>query len=99
MKKEQLVELIRSKRKEGKIVFAWAEGLMESSLESAVYDQPVDGLLYDLNRDIVTCLSNLENSNDPVWINNTASGIVIEYLHNELMKYKKLLEEKPEANG
>ena len=93
MKKEELVELIRSKRKEGKIVFVAIDSLVEVSLEDAVYKQPVDGLLYDLNRDIVTCLSILENSDDPVWINNTATGIVIEYLHNELMKCKKLLEE------
>jgi hypothetical protein len=74
------------------------DSLAEVSLEEAVYKQPVEGLLYGLNRDIVTCLSILENSDDPVWINNTATGIVIEYLHNELMKCKKLLEDKLEAD-
>lgn len=82
-KKKKLSELIFAKKNEGKLIYYCIDSIVEADLKSICFDQPVDGLLWDLNRDIVTCLSLVEKSDDIVWINNTASGIVIEYLRNQ----------------
>ena len=49
-------------------------------------NQPVEGLLYDLNRDEATILTWID---DPKWINDYACAMVIRYLMNKL-KIKKL---------
>ncbi len=83
-KRKNLSDLISKKRQEGKVILATIDGFMEVELENLVNCQPVDGLLYDLNRDLVTCLSWVEASEDIVWVNNAASGIVIEYMSKQI---------------
>jgi hypothetical protein len=83
-KRKNLSDLISKKRQEGKVILATIDGFMEADLENLVNCQPVDGLLYDLNRDLVTCLSWVEASEDIVWVNNAASGIVIEYMSKQI---------------
>jgi hypothetical protein len=101
-KRKNLSDLIFKKYKKGKIIFSTIDGFMEADLNNIVNNQPVDGLLYDLNRDLVTCLSWVENSEDIVWVNNTASGIVIEYMAKEKEELKikiKELEDKIKELG
>lgn len=52
-----------------------------------------EGLLYDLNRDMVTCLTWISQPDSEVWINNCASGIVIEYLCKQRDTLRAELEE------
>lgn len=93
-KRKNLVDEILKKRKEGKIIFSTFDGFMEAKIDEIINNQPVDGLLYDLNRDLVTCLSWIKNPDSPIqWINNAACGIVIEYMANEKGELKAKIAE------
>jgi len=82
---KNMVELLRKRKKEGKIVFFVLGDLMQSTPE-IICNQPADGLLWDLNRDEVTCVTFAHN--DPTWVNNFAVAQVIRFLHGEYMKNK-----------
>jgi len=92
-KRKNLSDLIFKKRKEEKVILATIDGFIECDLDSLVNNQPVDGLLYDLNRDLVTCLNWVEHSDDIVWVNNAASGIVIEYMSKQIDTLRAKIEE------
>ena len=85
-KHENVVELIREKEKEGKIVLMTFDGLVSGDLKGMIYNQPVEGLLYDLNRDRVTVLSWIKDGNEK-FINDYAVNLVIREL---LQKVKSL---------
>ena len=68
--------LLLEKRKEGKILFQTAEGIMESPIDEFC-KQYIEGLLYDLNRDEATTLT----LNNERAINDLAVAQVIRYLH------------------
>lgn len=88
-KRKNLITEILKKRNEGKIIFATFDGFMEAKIDEIINDQPVDGLLYDLNRDLATCLSWIQDPNSPIqWVNNAACGIVIEYMAKEKEELK-----------
>ena len=46
-----------------------------------MFNQPVDGLLYDLNRDEATIMTFIDSEK---WINDYACALVIRYLMNKL---------------
>ena len=75
MDKKELQEFILEKEKEGKIVFNTIEGLASIDIDEFI-NQPTEGLLYDLNRDKVTCMTWI-NNNQETWINNYAGALVI----------------------
>lgn len=79
---------VLEKEKEGKIVIMTWDGVKEANIDDFI-NQPTEGLLYDLNRDISTILSYIE---DPKWVNDYACMLVI----NRLMKINKELEKKHE---
>lgn len=94
-KRKNLVDEILKKRKEGKIIFSTFDGFMEAKIDEIINDQPVDGLLYDLNRDLATCLSWIQDPDSPIqWINNAACGIVIEYMAKEKEELKAKIAEQ-----
>lgn len=76
-------DLILNEYKKGNIVVSTHEGLQIASLKEVI-KQPIDGLLYDLNRSEEVILTFI---NDIKWINDYASTQVIREL-------KKQLEEK-----
>ena len=76
MDKKEIQELLLQKRKEGKLVLDTLEGFMEVDLNEFI-KQPAEGMLYDLNRDVVTILTFIDK---PTWINNFACMVVIEKL-------------------
>jgi len=78
--KEKLRDLVLQKEKEGKIVLSTFDGLIEADLEEFI-KQPVEGLLYDLNRDRATVLTFID---DPKWINDYAVGLVIAKLKEKI---------------
>ena len=83
---EEFKDYILAKEKEGKVVFATHDGFAEMDLDEMV-KQPVEGLLYDLNRDRVTILTYIDERK---WVNDFACMKVITRL-------KEMLEEEPDA--
>lgn len=79
---------ILKKEKEGKIVTANLEGFIEVNLDTFI-SQPIEGILYDLNRDRITVLANIE---DQKWVNDFAVMLVITKLKDELEREKLLHE-------
>lgn len=71
-------ELIREQEKAGKVVYSSCEGLFAVNIED-LCSQPVDGLLYDLNRNEVTTYA----LNNERAINDIAVAKVIRYLHKK----------------
>jgi len=78
-------EQILSEYAKGNIVFATSEGLMTANISEFI-KQPVEGLLYDLNRDEATVLTFIEDSK---WVNDYAVCQVIRSLKDEIDKLKK----------
>lgn len=76
--KEKLRDQIIKATKEGKIAFATFEGVMSMPLHDFL-QQPVDGILYDLNRLPEFGLANID---DPKWINDFAVAAVIRELYS-----------------
>jgi len=87
-KKEQL-ESIRDKVlaewDKGNLVYADIEGLKSIKLEEFV-KQPLEGMLYDINRDTATILTFIE---DPKWVNDFALTKLLEYYYNKCKEYEK----------
>lgn len=77
---EDVKKFILDKRKEGKIVVMGIEGLMSMDLDEFI-KQPVDGILYDLNRLEETSLTFID---DPKWVNDFAVALVIRKLKEML---------------
>ena len=75
--REKLRAYILAERTKGNIVFHGLPGqLMGAELDQFV-EQPVDGMLYDLNRLEEISLTFL---NDPKWVNDFAVALVIRKL-------------------
>jgi len=74
--KKEIQDLLLSEEKKGNVVFATCEGFMTSPIDEFI-KQPIEGLLYDLNRDSATIFSQLDN---PKWINDYAVNLVIKKL-------------------
>jgi hypothetical protein len=70
---ENFRDYVLEKEKEGKIVIATFDGFTEDDLDEII-KQPIDGLLYDLNRDRATILTFIE---DKKWVNDFACMKVI----------------------
>ena len=81
-KKEQL-ESIRDKIlaewDKGNLVYADIEGLKTIKFEDFI-KQPLDGMLYDINRNTATILTFLD---DPKWVNDFALTKLLEYYYNK----------------
>jgi len=77
---EEIKEIILSQYKNGNIVFAGSEGLQAMSLLEFI-KQPVEGMLYDLNRCETVVLTFLP---DPKWVNDYAVSQVIRALKNKI---------------
>ena len=76
----KISEEILYESKNGNIVINTPFGLRVCKIEEIV-NQPVDGLLYDLNRDEATIMTFIDNEK---WINDYACSMVIKYLINKL---------------
>ena len=69
----------------GNLVYADIEGLKSIKLEEFI-KQPLDGMLYDINRDTATILTFVD---DPKWVNDFALTKVLEYYYNKCKEYEK----------
>lgn len=84
---KDIKEIVLNASKEGKVVINTIEGPCIVSLEELV-GQPVDGLLYDLNRLESVTLTFMD---DPKWINDFACAQVIRHLKKKLEDTKEKL--------
>jgi len=91
--KKSLKQIVLDKRKVGKVVVMGIEGPMSMPLEDIVR-QPVDGLLYDLNRLEEVTLTFID---DPKWINDFAVALVIRKLKSDIDKLEAENERSREA--
>ncbi len=80
-------ERILEEAKVGNIVISGFDGLSVWEL-SEIIKQPVEGLLYDLNRDPATILTFIE---DPKWINDYACMQVIVALKERIEELKQII--------
>ena len=85
-KKPSIEETVLSERKKGNVVFQALPGqFMTVSLDEFV-KQPVDGLLYDLNRLEEVVLTFIA---DPKWVNDFAVAQVIRKLKSQLASARR----------
>ena len=77
---ERIKELVLKEAENGFLVIAGFEGLQKTKL-SEIVEQPVEGLLYDLNRDPATILTFI---NEPKWVNDYACMQVVKFLHKKV---------------
>ena len=76
----ELKNKILAQYQEGNIVFAGIDGLQTTPLKDFI-EQPVDGILYDLNRSEEVVLTFIDN---PKWINDYAVCKVIRALKSKI---------------
>lgn len=95
--KKEIFESIRDKVlaewDKGNLVYADIEGLKSVKFEEFI-KQPLDGMLYDINRNTATILTFIE---DPKWVNDFALTKLLEYYYNKcniLKEENKLLEDE-----
>ena len=99
MNKEELKNLVLDEMKKGYIVYKTIEGLHKQKIEDFV-KQPIEGQLYDINRDMATCLAFIDT---PFGVNNMASHVLLRYYYDlcnrlkmELEKHEQQEAERPE---
>jgi len=83
-KTEKLKSKILEEYRKGNIIVAGVEGLQGMSLDEFI-KQPVDEMLYDLNRDEAVVLTFLS---DPKWVNDYAVAQVIRALKKRIDELK-----------
>ena len=88
---DKQLEDIRVKEKNGEIIFLTEEGASVAKIEDII-KQPIDGLLYDLNRDYATLATMAKSSKSMRWVNDMALVNVLKYVLNENNKLKNDLE-------
>lgn len=88
---KEIIESIRDKVlaewDKGNLVYADIEGLKSIKFEDFI-KQPLEGMLYDINRDTATILTFL---NDHKWVNDFALTKLLEYYHNKCKEQEKIL--------
>ena len=80
--------------KKGNIVVAGVDGLQGMPIKEFI-KQPVEGMLYDLNRDAATILTFIDNN--PKWVNDYAVMTVIIELKNRIKELEKQLTKQKES--
>jgi hypothetical protein len=83
--KEKCEEIILEEHKNGNVVTFTIEGPVAHNLKEFI-KQPVDGLLYDLNRLEEVALSLID---DPKYVNDFAVAKVIRELYRQLEELKE----------
>ncbi len=94
--KKKYSELVLEERKKGNVVFLALEEVMSAPVKDIVA-QPVDGLLWDLNRDEATALTFMDREGMIHWVNNFAVALVIRELKSQVGQLNTELELYKEA--
>lgn len=82
-KEKEIIESIRDKVlsewDKGNLVYADIEGLKSIKFEDFI-KQPLEGMLYDINRCLPVILTYIDN---PKWVNDFALVKLLEYYYNK----------------
>ena len=89
MAKEELQNIVMDEMRKGWIVYRTIEGLHKQNLDDFT-KQPIEGQLYDINRDMATCLTLID---EPMGVNNFASMVLIRYYYDKCKKLEEKLNE------
>ena len=89
MAKEELQNIVMDEMRRGWIVYRTIEGLHKQKLNDFT-KQPIEGQLYDINRDMATCLTLID---EPMGVNNFASMVLIKYYHDKCQRLEEKLKE------
>lgn len=84
---ESIKDKVLAEWEKGNLVFADFEGLKSIKFEDFI-NQPLDGMLYDINRNTATILTFIE---DPKWVNDFALTKLLEYYYNKCKEQEKML--------
>lgn len=88
---EQILKIIREAEEKDIVVFWTLDTLSGMELDTMI-SQPTDGILYDLNRDKVTCATWIEKDGaSGTWVNSYASALVITRLKEKLEEAEKFI--------
>jgi len=85
MNNEEKVELVLNEYKKGNIIYLDITGAKKVKLEHFV-KQPLDGILYDLNRLEEVIITNLDK--DEKWVNDFALVKLLRHYHDENERLK-----------
>lgn len=89
MAKEELQNIVMDEMRKGWIVYRTIEGLHKQKLDDFT-KQPIEGQLYDINRDMATCLTLID---EPMGVNNFASMVLIRYYYDKCQRLEEKLKE------
>lgn len=96
MEDKTILEFIEEKEKEGKAAFYVHGNLATMDIDDLI-NQPVEGLLWDLNRDEVTCSFWIDEG-ELGWVNNYATQLVIKKLYEKIFELEKEAESLQEQS-
>ena len=82
---ESIRDMVLSEWDKGNLVYADIEGLKSIKLGDFI-KQPLEGMLYDINRDSATILTFID---DPKWVNDFALTKLLEYYYNKCKEYEE----------
>jgi len=88
MENTELLDKILKLQADNKIAFMTIDGLQYGPIEKFV-EQPLEGQLYDLNRDRATLYSMANEGKNKRWINDLAMVYFIEYLNECIEKQRQ----------
>ena len=85
--RKSVCDWVLSEWEKGNLVFADFDGLKSIKFEDFV-KQPLEGMLYDINRNTATILTFLDY---PKWVNDFALTKLLEYYYNKCKEYENIL--------
>lgn len=83
-KQELIASMIQDEFNNGNLCVITIDGIMKCNFE-AFMKQPINGILYDINRSELTILADKSNHR---WVNDFAAVKVIRELHRQLEIFK-----------
>lgn len=96
MTTEEIIKLIKKKEKDGRVVFYESPNGLVSVPVAVLCEQPADGILYDLNRNEASIFA-FAGEDNPYWVNNYATALVIRYLKGRVEELERTIIEKEES--
>lgn len=84
---ESIKDKVLAEWDKGNLVFADFEGLKSIKFKDFI-KQPLEGMLYDINRNTATILTFLDDSK---WVNDFALTKLLEYYYNKCTEQEKTL--------